>query len=78
MIQSITMKNVATYDDDGVIIDDLQKINYIYGTNATGKTTISNFIKSPSDPTYSNCTITWRNNFPIKAYVYNKNFREFL
>ena len=76
MIQSITMKNVATYDDNGVIIDDLQKINFIYGTNATGKTTISNFIKSPSDPTYSNCTITWRNNFPIKAYVYNKNFRE--
>ncbi len=76
MIQSITMKNVATYDDNGVIIDDLQKINFIYGTNATGKTTISNFIKSPSDPIYNNCTVTWRNNFPIRSYVYNKNFRE--
>lgn len=45
MLKSITMRNVATYDNVGVTFDDLNKVNLIYGPNGTGKTTISNYLK---------------------------------
>lgn len=75
MIQSINIKNVATYDNQGVQINDLKKINFIYGANACGKTTISNFIYDTSDPKFNNCSLTWENGLPLKVLVYNKEFR---
>jgi len=45
MITSLNIKNVATCDPEkGVQINDLKKVNFIYGANGSGKTTISNFI----------------------------------
>lgn len=41
MIKSITIKDVATFPSDCVTIDGLQMINFIYGGNGTGKTTLS-------------------------------------
>ena len=43
MINKITIRNVATYDEIGITIDNIEKVNYIYGANGCGKTTISNF-----------------------------------
>ncbi len=80
MIDSITIKNVATYDNEGVKINNLKKINFIYGGNGTGKTTISNYlasdIKIKEDDRYKECSIEWKNNTPIKTLVYNRKFRE--
>lgn len=76
MIESITIKDVASYDKEGVVIDDLNKINFIYGANASGKTTISNFIYDSSDSKFSNCSLVWKNNLPLNVLVYNKGFRE--
>lgn len=76
MIKQIEIKNVATYDDKGVLLDDLKKVNFIYGTNGCGKTTISNFIYNNSDIKFNNCLLTWQNLSPLKALVYNKEFRE--
>lgn len=76
MIQSITMKNVATYDEQGVELKDLGKVNFIYGANASGKTTISNFLETPQDAKYAECIIKWRDDIPLTAYVYNRRFRE--
>jgi wobble nucleotide-excising tRNase len=76
MIQSIDIKNVATYDNQGVQINDLKKINFIYGANACGKTTISNFIYDNSDPKFNSCSLTWENGLPMKVLVYNKEFRK--
>ena len=42
MIQKIVIKNTASFDYDGVEIDNLKKINFIYGANGCCKTTISN------------------------------------
>lgn len=39
MIKKINIKSVATFDEAGDIIDDLRKINFIYGGNGSGKTT---------------------------------------
>lgn len=76
MIESITLKNVATFDVSGVQINDLKKINFIYGANGSGKTTISKFIDKQTDSIYTNCSLVWKNGLPIKALVYNRDFRE--
>ncbi len=77
MITSIHLKSVATYDSiNGVQINGLKKINFIYGANGCGKTTISNFIHDNTDQKFSNCSLTWQNALPLKVLVYNKEFRE--
>jgi wobble nucleotide-excising tRNase len=76
MIESITMKHVASFNEKGVQIIDLKKVNFIYGANASGKTTISNLIANPTDSNFQDCSINWKQNQPLKALVYNKNFRD--
>lgn len=76
MIKEIDIKNVATYDNQGVQIDNLKKVNFIYGANGCGKTTISNFVHDNSDPKFNNCSLTWQNALPLRVLVYNKEFRE--
>ena len=76
MIKQIDIKNVATYDNIGVQFEDLKKVNFIYGSNGCGKTTISNLLHDKSDAKYNNCTLTWQNSIPLKTLVYNKEFRE--
>lgn len=76
MLESITLKNVATYDATGVQVSSLKKINFIYGANGCGKTTLTKFICTPSDAIYSSCVLSWKNELPVKALVYNKDFRD--
>lgn len=76
MIKIIDIKNVATYDNQGVQFDDLKKVNFIYGANGCGKTTISNFIYDNADPKFNSSSLTWQNTLPLKVLVYNKEFRE--
>lgn len=76
MIKQIDIKNVATYDNQGVQFDDLKKVNFIYGANGCGKTTISNFIYDSLDQKFNSCSLTWQNALPLNVLVYNKEFRE--
>lgn len=77
MIKSITLKNIATYSLAGSKLENLKKINFIYGANGSGKTTLSNFISNFEDTSkYSECEIKWENDEPIKTLVYNKEFRD--
>lgn len=76
MLESITVKSVATYDATGIQIDNLRKINFIYGTNGCGKTTLSKLIYNPTDAAYSDCRLRWKGNLPVNVLVYNKDFRE--
>ncbi|CEN34295.1 AAA family ATPase [Capnocytophaga cynodegmi] len=78
MITSIDIKNVATYDSTGIQINDLKKVNFIYGANGTGKTTLSNFLSNPNseDEKFKDCLVEWRNNAPLTTLVYNKKFKE--
>jgi len=76
MIESIQLKNVASFDDDSVQLSDLRQINFIYGANGTGKTTISNLIANPFDSEFQYCKLKWRHDLPLKCLVYNKRFRE--
>ena len=76
MIESICIKNVATYNSSGIYINGLKKINFIYGANGCGKTTISNFILDKDPDLFKDCTLNWGNNIPLHALVYNKKFRD--
>lgn len=76
MIKSLELKNVATYNNQGVQLTDLKKINFIYGANGCGKTTISNFIYDTSNFKYADCSISWQNELQLNVLVYNKGFRE--
>jgi len=44
MINSLTIKKVASYDDTGVTIEDLKKVNFFFGFNGSGKSTIAKYI----------------------------------
>ncbi|WP_192484168.1 MULTISPECIES: AAA family ATPase [Cysteiniphilum] len=76
MIEKLIIKNIASYTGEGVELEGLKKINFIYGANGTGKTTISNYLADQSNDDYSNCHIAWQYNQPYQCLVYNKKFRE--
>lgn len=76
MIQEFTIKNIATYNESGVKFTNLRKINFIYGSNGCGKTTISNFLAFPQSEDYTDCELIWENNMSLKTLVYNRQFRE--
>lgn len=76
MIKKISIKNVATYGQPPEELNGLKKINLIYGSNATGKTTISRAIANAPDyfKDYSDCSITWQGGTELKTLVYNSDF----
>lgn len=76
MIKKIVLKDIASYDHDGVTFADLQKVNFIYGGNGTGKTTISRLLAS-SSPTveFPGCKVDWDDK-PVEVLVYNQDFKK--
>jgi wobble nucleotide-excising tRNase len=71
MITKIVLQNAATFKNE-VIIDDLTKINFIYGSNGSGKTTISRIIAKPDK--YQESQLIWKNTNNIKTVVFNEDF----
>ena len=72
MITKITLKNVASYGEDPVILETDKKINFIYGLNGTGKTIISKYLQNKDDANFCNCSVEGINN--EKILVYNQKF----
>lgn len=76
MISFIKIANVASYNGNGCSISELKKINFFYGANGCGKTTISNFLANPNDDRFTSCSMNWHASRELKTLVYNKQFRE--
>ena len=77
MIKNIYLKNVASFDPEvGVSIENLTKINVIYGGNGTGKTTIGKFLQNPQREGFEDCSLEWADGEQEKVIVYNKEFRD--
>lgn len=73
MLTGITINNVATYSLPSQL-NDLKKINFIFGSNGSGKTTISRVLDQAEG--YRHCALQWENRAPLKILVYNSDFIE--
>lgn len=86
MIHRITLKNVATFSEEGTTFENLQRVNYIFGENGAGKTTLSRLLATHFTKVnngeclrgtgkYKECEVEWTGK-PVKVLVYNKDFRD--
>ena len=74
MIKKIEIKDIATFDQKGIEIDELKMVNVIYGSNGTGKSTISKVLAQVDN--FPQCHIDWKDGIPLDVLVYNKEFCE--
>lgn len=74
MIERIAIAQVATFGEKQEVVDGLSQFNYFYGPNASGKTTLSRLIASPTAPQFSACDLKWRSATPLEVHVYNRDF----
>ena len=72
MIKKIYIGNIATYIP-GVEFEP-KKINFIYGANGTGKSTLSKVLSN--EISSSECNIEWNTGTKEDVIVYNKGFVE--
>src|ERR1035437_3760059 len=72
MIESIQIKSVATYSDTSENLNGLAKFNFLYGSNGSGKTTITRVIAD--DGQFPACSVTWKGGTKLQAMVYNRDF----
>ena len=72
MIKKIILKNVATYDKKNDVIIEPLKINFIYGNNGAGKTTITRVIEEPDK--YRDSYVLWDKDIEYSRLVYNQDF----
>ncbi|MEW6565065.1 MAG: AAA family ATPase [Spirochaetota bacterium] len=71
MIKKIKLSNVATFSNS-IEVNELKKINFFYGSNGTGKTTISKVLANPEN--FRDCNFEWENNRKTKTIVFNEEF----
>jgi wobble nucleotide-excising tRNase len=74
MIESISISKTATYGDTPEVLSELSQFNFLFGSNATGKTTISRVIAD--DAAFPTCRVTWKAGTKLQAMVYNSDFVE--
>lgn len=74
MITKINIRNVASFDEQNHLMEGLGKVNFIFGTNGTGKSTISRVLSQPEADTYSDCVVSWENNVKECCKVFNTDF----
>jgi wobble nucleotide-excising tRNase len=74
LIESIHLANVGVYDAAGTKLESLKKLNFIFGPNGSGKTTISRVIEGSGN--FPDCQIIWKGGNSLETRVYNKDFVE--
>lgn len=72
MIESIQIASEASYDATGSQLSKLAELNFVFGTNGTGKSTIARVIAEDSN--YPTCKVTWKNSNKLQTLVYNQDF----
>lgn len=72
MIDTISISGEATFDTSPQLMSGLSHFNYIFGPNASGKTTISRIIARST--IYPKCRLTWKNGTKLETIVYNRDF----
>ncbi|SDH90310.1 AAA family ATPase [Nitrosomonas sp. Nm132] len=74
MIELIEISGVASYGDISENLNELSRFNFIYGSNGSGKTTISRVIAE--EMAFPTCKVTWKGGTKLQMMVYNRDFVE--
>lgn len=74
MLEEICVSKVATYPEVVQRLGGLKQINFFFGTNGSGKTTISRILVDAA--AYPTCTTVWFSGRTIETLVYNSDFVE--
>ena len=90
MIKRVTIRDVGAFNKTGVVMDNLQRVNIVYGSNGSGKTTTSKVLEYGYAQRgygqqmglvvvkpwkYPKCRVEWDGE-PVQVLVYNREFRE--
>lgn len=72
MIESLSISKVATYAETPEVMSPLKKVNFVFGSNGAGKTTIGRLIADATS--FPECSVSWRGGTPLQTLVYNRDF----
>lgn len=74
MIESITISDIATFGSTAEALNELSQFNFVFGSNGSGKTTVSRVIADESK--FPTCEVTWKGGTKLQPMVYNYDFIE--
>lgn len=74
MIEKIKINDIPPYLSGEQVIK-AKHINFLFGLNGSGKTTISRYIRHSERSSYNKCSIEWDSE-PIECSVYNREYVE--
>lgn len=74
MIESITIASTATFGAVPEVLNGLSLFNFLFGSNGTGKTTVSRVIAD--EISFPTCKVTWKAGTKLQPMVYNCDFVE--
>lgn len=74
VIKAIKMINCTPFQQ--AELSDCKKVNYVFGSNGSGKTTISTLLDSSDDSRFSQSSIVWDEKTHETICVYNRKFRD--
>jgi wobble nucleotide-excising tRNase len=72
MIESIAIAGTATYGNLPEVLGGLSQFNFFFGSNGTGKTTISRVVAD--EGTHPTCNVAWKGGTKLQPMVYNRDF----
>lgn len=72
MIESLTITGTPPFTSADPTRFEPRKLNYIFGTNGVGKTTISRIIANPNR--FPTCSLAWKGGSPLHTLVLNRDF----
>lgn len=72
MIDSIQIGGIATFDNAPEALTGLTDFNFVFGSNGTGKTTITRVIADEGK--FPSCRISWKGGTKLEPLVYNRDF----
>lgn len=74
MIETITIADIATFGSTPEALNGLSHFNFLFGSNGTGKTTVSRVIADEGN--FPTCNVTWKGGTKLQPMVYNHDFVE--
>lgn len=72
MIESINIAGIATFGSTPEALNGLSQFNFLFGSNGTGKTTVSRIIAD--EGIFPTCNVTWKGGTKLQPMVYNHDF----